>query len=197
MANKVSMVVTAGGQPRRITPDDLLDGFKIDGQKIEGMAAGAAADDAVNKGQMDAAIAATLGALIVKKSLNIGFADFAALGAADFVSTNMGAVIPANGRLVGYDVLVTTPFDDGDADVDVKVEIGIDGETVSMIMGTFDVDKTAAGADGAAAPGAKGHPMCDIGGKQITVTTVTTNGAHLAGLDAGAMTVNLFYLVQA
>lgn len=192
MGDFVSLAVTTGnGVPRRLLPDDTIG---LANKKLGDLAAGTAPGDAVNKSQMDAAINVGLGGT-VKVSADVISTDFAALGAADFVSTNLGAVMPANARLIGAAIESVVPFDDGDADVDVKVEIGIDGETVSNIMGTFDVDKTAAGAIGSGTPGAKGHPMCPIGGKQVTFTVVTTNAAHLAGLDAGSMTVSLFYIV--
>jgi hypothetical protein len=134
---------------------------------------------------------------VVKATKTIGFAAFSGLTTEDTYSIDFDAALPANARVVGHEIVAVTAFDDGGADVDVKIEVGTSGGDVDSIITAFDVDTTANGAVGPGTSGVLGYPMASVSAITPAVKFTTDNAAHLVGLDSGAVTVNLFYLILA
>jgi hypothetical protein len=191
---EVKAIADTATQAADLASNDNAKGASLVGIEDAG-ALFAATDVEAALAEVKAVADAGIGA--VKRTVTIGFADFAALGVADFTAIDVGAALPANARLLGYEIVDVTPFDDGGASVDVKIRIGVGVET-SAIMGDVDIDQAAAPiASTNGTPGARGYPMHNLGGETVIATVTTTNPAHLAGLDAGAVTVNLFYCVLA
>lgn len=102
---------------------------------------------------------------------------------------NVGAVLPANARLVGAEIIVTTPVTGGTLSaVAATVQGGADA--AGSILATQSVFAAA----GTFAP-AGSNPYLSRGGQQIKAT-LTATGDTLAHATAGALTVNVFYAID-
>lgn len=132
---------------------------------------------------------------VVKRTVTIGFADFSALTTEDTIAIDVGAVLPANARCVGHELVSLTPFNDGSGNPDVSIEVGIKGGDADAVVTSHNIGHDGAG--GAGTSGVLGYPMAPLGAVTLAATVTTNNGAHLVALDAGAVTVNVFYIVLA
>jgi hypothetical protein len=125
------------------------------------------------------------------RTVTVGFAQFAGLGVADVATFNLGAALPAGARIVGHEIVALTPFNDGGGNPDVTVQIG-DTSAVDSIVTALNVAHD--GSAGAGTSGAAGYPMAAISGT-ATLKFTTNNAAHMVGLDAGAVTANILFVV--
>lgn len=132
---------------------------------------------------------------VVKRTVTIGFADFSALTTEDTIAIDVGAVLPANARCVGHELVSLTPFNDGSGNPDVSIEVGIKGGDADAVVTSHNIGHDGAG--GAGTSGVLGYPMAPLGAVTLAATVTTNNGAHLVALDAGSVVVNVFYVVLA
>lgn len=165
----------------------------LNSQKITGLATGTAATDAANVGNVTTAFAGVTGA--VKATKTITFAAFAALTTEDTAAVDFDAALPANARVIGHDIIVTTPFNDGTGNPTVTAAVGASGGDADSIVTAYNVAHD--GVSGPGTSGVLGYPMASASAVTPAVTFVTNNAAHLVGLDAGSITVNVFYIVLA
>ena len=152
----------------------------------------AAANSAIAAAASAVSAAATVP---VKRTVTVTTANFSALTTENVLSIDIGAVLPANARIVGHEFTSLTPFDDGGANVAVSVELGIKSGDVDAIVTSYDVSST--GVAGPGTSGVLGYPMAKPGTVTLAAKFTTTNAAHLKGLDAGSVVINVFYVVLA
>lgn len=140
---------------------------------------------------------ADAGMPVQKCTVTVAFGDLAAgvvNGAS--VAVNIGAGLPANARIVGASVDLATPFTGGGA-ASVSLSIGSIGDPAAIVNGA---DVLAAAVDGQAStlPAGKApHKHFAIGAVQLLATFTPDGAAALAGLTAGACTVDVLYTVLA
>lgn len=103
---------------------------------------------------------------------------------------NVGAVLPANARVVATEVLVTTPITGGTLSA-CTCKVGAGTEAADAMMAAQDVF-TAAGTF--SDPGT--NQVASRGGAQVKAT-LTATGDTLANATAGNITINVFYAVVA
>ena len=127
-----------------------------------------------------------------KKTVTIGHADLtgAVNGAAQAIS--IGTALPANARVFAHEVNVATLFSGGSASA-VKLDVG--GTDADAIVTQLDVFTGA--ATGALAGTSGVHPNGSFASEQL-VATFTPDGGHtLLALDAGSLTITVWYFVLA
>lgn len=140
--------------------------------------------------EVNALAVAGIGA--AKKTVTIGHADLtgAVNGAAQAI--NIGTALPANARVFAHEVNVGTLFSGGSASA-VKLDVG--GTDADAIVTQLDVFTGA--ATGALAGASGVHPDGSFASEQL-VATFTPDGGHtLLALDAGALTITVWYFVLA
>lgn len=106
---------------------------------------------------------------------------------------NIGAVLPANARIVGCDIRGLTVFSGGTASA-VAVDIGSSGDVDAIVDGA---DLFAAAVDGGPATMPKGvrpEKTFATSGVQLTATFLAT-GDTLLALTAGAVTIDVLFIV--
>lgn len=134
-----------------------------------------------------------LGKQLSKRTVTLGHADLtnAVNGSAE--TELIGAVLPANSRILGVDLRAYTPFTGGGATA-VTVDIGTSGDIDAIVDGA---DVFAAAVDGGPAtipPGIRPNKMFATAGAQL-IATFVPDGAHaLLGLTAGSITIDVFYM---
>lgn len=142
---------------------------------------------------------ADAGMAVTKRTCTIDFApgadNFAGLaGGVKTFSKNIGAATPANARLVGWSIGETiTPFDDA-THGDFDLEIGTAGDP-NAIMTSTSVKAGATNFPKNGTAGVAGFNMCPIASTQYVAKL--TSSVDLNTTTAGAIVVNLFYLVLA
>lgn len=143
----------------------------------------ASAADAVSQQQLVAAS-------ISRQSVTLNLAALQAAGAVLTNAFNVGAVLPANARVVGAEIVVGSALNGSIGFV----------SAVASVEGAGDAAGSLIAAASVATTGTKGgigtNPYLSRGGQQIT-TTVTLVGINLSALTAGSLTVNIFYTVIA
>lgn len=136
---------------------------------------------------------ADAGMPVLKKTVDVVFGDLAAgvvNGAS--VAINIGTAPAANARIVGVDVRLATPFTGGGASA-VALDVGTAGDPDALVDGA---DVFAAAVDGQASTCPAGiAPHKKVGATQLIATFTPDGGAALAGLTAGACTVDVLYTV--
>ncbi len=141
------------------------------------------------------AILATTDAAIAlqKRTVTIGHAD---LTDADTSQTiDIGAVLPANARILGRSIHTVTAFSGGSVSA-LAVDIGTSGDVDAIVDGA---DLFAAAVDGQAATlpdGIAPNKLFASAGAQLIATVVST-GDNLVNLTAGAMTIDVLFSVLA
>ena len=136
------------------------------------------------------ALEAADSANLQKKTVTVGHADFEALSLLDTSqAVSIGTPLPANARIIGCEIRLTTAFSGGG------------NAAVSVDIGGTDADAIVDGADlftGAAAAkhGTVGiNPSGKLGGQQLTATFIADVG--LKELTAGSVTIDILYSVIA
>jgi hypothetical protein len=149
-------------------------------------AAGGAALIGSTSGTVQAVLDATNG--YVKRTVVVGHADLtnAVNGSPDTI--NIGAVCPANSRVMAASIY-GTPLTGG-AVASVACDIGTAGDIDAVIDGA---DVLSAFVDGEASTRPLGiAPNKKVGAAQL-IATFTPDGAHaLVALDAGSITIDVF-----
>ncbi len=129
------------------------------------------------------------------RTATIGHADLtnAVNGSAE--TENVGVVLPANARIVGCDVLLTTPFTGG-AVAACVLDVGVAGAIESLIK-DLDVLGSAGATSyaGGQVPSTATRPRGAYGGAQIIATFTPDGGNPLVDLTAGALTITVDFFL--
>lgn len=129
---------------------------------------------------------------IYSRSVTVGHADLTESTNNTAQAINIGAILPTDAVVVCHDVYVTTVFSGGSASA-VTVDIG--GTDADAIVDGMDI---FTGAAAGALTGTAGvHPKGKFSAQQLKATFLTDSGHNLAGLTAGALTINVFFAVVA
>lgn len=140
----------------------------------------------------DAAILALQGGAIQKRTVTVGHADLtdAVNGHAQVV--NIGAVLPANARILGRELSGLTEFSGGSVS---SCTVSIGGTDADAIVAAQDI---FTGAGVVAKQGTSGvNPNGNLGGQQLTATFTPDGGHALEALTAGAITITVLFAVLA
>lgn len=138
------------------------------------------------KALADAAIA------LQKRTVTIGHADLTDAVNGEAQAINIGAVLPANAIVLAHEVNVATLFSGGGATA-VKLDVG--GTSATAVVNQMDVFTGA--ATGALSPRTGAHAQGSFSAEQL-VATFTPDGAHtLLALDAGSLTVTVWFSILA
>jgi hypothetical protein len=134
-----------------------------------------------------------LGAMrIQKRTVTVGHADLTTAANNTAQVVNIGDVLPTNAVVLGHDVYVTTVFSGSGASA-VTIDIG--GTDADAIVDGMDIFTGA--ATGALTGTAGVHPNGKFSAQQLTATFLTDAGHALLGLDAGALTITVWFFVIA
>jgi len=135
----------------------------------------------------------SLPGVVQKRTVTVGHADLtnAVNGASDTI--NVGAVLPSNAVVVASEVNIATLFSGGGATA-VKLDLG--GTDIDAIGAQHDVFTGA--ATGALDLTPAGVHVSGLFSAEQLVATFTPDGAHtLLGLDAGALTITVWFITLA
>jgi hypothetical protein len=129
-----------------------------------------------------------------KASVTVAFGALAAGNSNGLaVSANLGAALPANARILGAALRLTTPFTGGGATA-VTVDIGTAGDPIAIVAAA---DALHAAVDGMAftQPAGKAPNKFFATSAQL-LARFTPDGSHtLLGLTAGSITIDVLYSV--
>lgn len=139
---------------------------------------------------------ADAGMTVAKRTVTIGHADLTDGDDGDPQAFNIGAVLPANARIMGVDMRAYTPFTGGGASA-LTCDVGTSGDVDALVDGA---DLFAAAVDGGPASmpaGIRPNKTFASAGAQL-IATLTPDGST-AGTDytAGAVTIDVLYAVLA
>jgi len=139
------------------------------------------------KALADAAIA------LAKKEVTIGHADLTEAANGVTQAINIGTALPANAIVLRAEVNIATLFSGGGASA-CKLDIG--GTDIDAIAAQMDVFTGA--ATGALTPTPAGvHQAGKFSAEQLVATFDVDAGHALLGLDAGALTITVWYSILA
>ena len=140
---------------------------------------------------------AEAGVALQKRTVTIGHADLEGNDVDGAASTvNIGAVLPANARVIGAVTRGYTPFTGGGLSA-VALDIGTAGDIDAIVDGA---DAFAAAVDGGTStlpPGISPNKLFVAAGAQL-IATLTPDGGHdLQDATAGAVTIDVLFSVLA
>lgn len=139
-----------------------------------------------------AANVANAGMTVAKKTVTVGHADLDA--AATTQSINIGTSLPANARIVGVSLHTATAFSGGTVSA-LKLDIGSTGDVDAIVA---QADLYAAVVDGQAASCPAGiSPNKLFASATQLAAKFTATGDNLVNLTAGAVTIDVLYVVLA
>ena len=127
---------------------------------------------------------------VQKRTVTIAFGDWAALAAATTHAVDVGLILPANSRIVGHEVVMTTPFNSGGTNPDIAVDVGVKAGDTDAVIAAKNISHD--GTSGTT-PGVQGYSMAKLGAVTL-LATVTSAATPLANYSAGAMTINVFVI---
>lgn len=129
--------------------------------------------------------------VVQKRTVTVLEGDLTAAVNGTAQAINIGAVLPANARILGCELTANTQFTGGGA---ASVTLSVGGTGTTDIVNAADVLGGGAGnRHGTFGP----NPNGNLGGQQL-VATFTPDGAHtLLALTAGATTITVFFTVLA
>jgi hypothetical protein len=129
---------------------------------------------------------------IQKRTVTVGHADLtdAVNGHAQVI--NIGAVLPANARILGRELSGLTEFSGGSV---ASCTLSVGGTDADALIAAQDV---FTGAGVVAKQGTSGvDPNGNLGGQQLTATFTPDAGHALEALTAGAVTITVLFAVLA
>ncbi len=127
-----------------------------------------------------------------KRTVTVGHADLDA--AATSQTINIGATLPANARIVGYDIRALTIFTGGGAGA-VTVDVGTSGDIDAIVDGS---DLFAAAVDGGPSTmplGIRPNKTFITAAAQLIATFVAD--VDVADLTTGSVVIDVLYVVLA
>jgi hypothetical protein len=131
------------------------------------------------------------GASVQKRTVTVGHADLDA--AALTQAIDIGEDLPANARILGVAIKLTTAFSGGGAAA-VSVDIGSSGDVDAIVDGA---NLFAAAVDGQAStrPAGIAPNKHFVAATQLTATFISD--VNVVGLTAGAVTIDVLFTVLA
>lgn len=210
-ANAVGTATTAArvDHVHKMTPASVITALAtaatavaFNSQKLSSVADGVAVTDAATKGQLDLVSGAVTA--MVKRTVTLTHADFVGVLANDSAAMPIGAILPANARLFGIELILNAAFTDGagctatvdiggsDANSLVEVESMVAGVSGNYPLGLSPLSGIA-GAGRITTPGVKCYPGAAYSGQQLTATF--HSNVNLDLWTAGSITINVFYVV--
>lgn len=157
-------------------------------------AASASADVKVPDAGSGRWLRSTAGTVSVqKRTVTVGHADLTNAVNGSSQAINIGAVLPANARIMGVDLRAYTPFTGG-ATVSVALDIGSSGDVDALVDGA-DVLAAAVDSGPSTRPaGIRPNKMFATAGAQL-IATFIPDGAHaLSVLDAGSIIIDVLFI---
>lgn len=140
----------------------------------------------------EAAILALQGGAIQKRTVTVTHADLTDAVAGEAQAINIGAVLPANARILGRELTGLTEFSGGSV---ASCTLSIGGTDADAIVAAQDV---FTGAGVVAKQGTSGvNPNGNLGGQQLKATFTPDGGHALDALTAGAVTITVLFAVLA
>jgi hypothetical protein len=129
---------------------------------------------------------------IQKRTVTIGHADLTDAVNGEAQAINIGAVLPANARIIGRELTGLTEFSGGSVSA---VTLSIGGTDADCIVAAQDV---FTGAGVVSKEGTSGvNPNGNLGGQQLKATFTPDAGHALDALTAGAVTITVLFAVLA
>lgn len=138
-----------------------------------------------------AATLADAGVTAQKRTVTVGHADLTDADTSQDI--NIGAILPANARILGVDMRAQTSFSGGTVSA-LEVDIGTSGDIDALIDGA---GVFAAAVDGGPATMPKGirpNKTFVAAGAQLVARFVST-GDNLVNLTAGSVTIDVLFCV--
>lgn len=126
--------------------------------------------------------------VIQKRTITLTPASFAGV-AADTATLNIGAILPANARIISREVRIATELTGGGV-ASVTASVGVAGATTE-IVNAQDVFGTSGNVPGTA--GANPNPLYATASQLIV--TITSTSANLDLLTAGSVTIDVMFTV--
>lgn len=109
-------------------------------------------------------------------------------------SINLDAVLPANARIVGADARAYTPFTGGGATA-VTLDIGTTGDLDAIVAAANVLAAAVDGGPSTMPRGIRPNKTFVTAGAQLLATFTPDGGHNLAGLTAGSITIDVWFLV--
>lgn len=137
---------------------------------------------------------ADAGMPVQKRSLHLTQADLTDAVNGEAQAINIGAVLPANARIVGADIKLTTPFTGGGV-ASVACDIGTAGDIDAIVDGA---DMLAAAVDGQSSTRPNGiapNKHFVAAGAQLIATFTPDVAKPLVDLTAGEATIDVLFVV--
>jgi hypothetical protein len=128
----------------------------------------------------EATVLAGAGMTVQKRTVTIGHADLTVAGTTE--TENIGAVLPANARIVGVDIRALTAFSGGGTGAQT-VDIGTAGDVDALVDGSNLFAAAVDGGPSTMPPGIRPNKTFVSAGAQLIATfiTDTTQAAFTAG----------------
>ena len=136
---------------------------------------------------------ANAGVSLQKRSVTVGHADLTDADTSQDI--NIGAVLPANARILGVELHTATAFSGGTVSA-LKLDVGTSGDVDALVA---QADLFAAVVDGQAASRPNGiapNKLFAAGGAQLS-GRFTSTGDNLVNLSAGSITIDVLFAVLA
>jgi len=138
----------------------------------------------------DVALSALTDGALQKRTVTVTHAELTSEVAGEAQAIDIGAVLPANARILGRELSGLTEFSGGDV---ASCTLDIGGTDADAIVAAQNVFAGAGVVDKQGTSGV--NPNGNLGGQQLKAT-FTPDGAHaLAALDAGAVTITVLFSV--
>jgi hypothetical protein len=144
-----------------------------------------------------AGVAGQIGGLVQKASLNLGFA---AINGVAGTSTTVNVVaggppattpaLPANSRIIGREIRIATAFSGGAISA-MTLSLGITGTTTQIV----NAQTVFTGTTGNLAGTSGTDPQPFYAASTQLIATITSTGANLTALTAGALVLDVLYVV--
>lgn len=142
---------------------------------------------------VESSVLADAGMTVSKRTVTVGHAD---LTDADTSQTiNIGAVLPANARIVGVDMRALTVFAGGTVSA-LTVDVGTSGDIDALVDGADLVTAAVDGGPATMPAGIRPNKTFVSAGAQLIATFVST-GDNLVNLTAGSVIIDVLYVVLA
>ena len=131
-----------------------------------------------------------------KRTVTVGHADLTEATNNTGQAINIGAVLPADARIVSVDMRALTVFTGGSVSA-VTCDVGTSGDVDALIDGA-DLQTTAVDGGPATMPaGIRPNKTFVSGGAQLLATFYPDSGHALLALAAGSVVIDVFFVTAA
>ncbi len=141
----------------------------------------------------ESSVLADAGMTVSKRTVTVGHADLTDADTSQTIS--VGAVLPANARIVGVDFRALTVFSGGTVSA-LACDIGTSGDVDALVDGADLVTAAVDGGPASMPAGIRPNKTFVSAGAQLTATFVST-GDNLVNLTAGSVIIDVLFVVLA